>query len=119
MKAYDHGYTAGKYGLQKANFYHRQDKIQEYDEGYNEGLKMYKNKSFKNKPIMFHNGTPKHNKKRITLSIKGGIIVDIVRENIDCEVVVHDYDLEGLDVETNIHVKQDENGEHYQQINLE
>jgi hypothetical protein len=119
MKAYDIGYRDGKSGFEKFNYYNRPSKIQEYDEGYNEGTKMHKNKSFKNKPLMFHNGTPKHNKKRITLSIKSGIVVDIVRENIDCEVVVHDYDLEGLDVENNIHTRQDENGEHYQQINME
>lgn len=119
MKAYDFGYNDGKQGLEKINYYNRPSKIQEYDEGYDEGLKMFKSKSFKNKPILFHNGTSKHNKKRITLSIKGGNIIDIVRENVDCEIVIHDYDIEGIDVHSNIHVHQDEKEEYYQKIHLE
>lgn len=119
MKAYDFGYRDGKNGLENKNIYNRPSKINEYEEGYREGIKMFKNKSQKNRPIMFHNGTPRHNKKRITLSIKNGIIIDIVRENTECEVVVHDYDMEDVDVENNIHAKQNENGEYYQQINLE
>lgn len=117
-RAYSLGYRKGSLGFQRENNYKRISKINEYDEGYNEGLTMHNTKTFKNKPILFHNGIPTHNKKRIILSIKGGAISDVVRENVDCEVVVHDYDIEGVDVESNIHCKQDERGEFYQRIEL-
>lgn len=117
-RAYNLGYRKGFLGFQKENNYKRISKINEYDSGYDEGFKMHTTKTYKNKPILFHNGIPNHSKKRITLSIKGGCISDIVRENVDCEVVVHDYDIEGVDVESNIHCKQDESGEFYQRIEL-
>lgn len=118
MKAYDIGFNHGRINEEQNN-YIRTTKREEYDAGFEKGKKVFMSKIIKNKPQLFHNGASRNDKKRITISIKNGIIQDVVRENTDCELIIHDYDIEGIDVESNIHCEKDENGQPYQRISLE
>ena len=104
---------------EEQNDYVRISKRKEYETGFDEGVKMYKKKEIKNKPQLFHNSMTTHDKKRMTISIKNGAIQDVLRENTDCELIIHDYDIEGIDTENNIHCKKDQEGQWYQKIRLE
>jgi hypothetical protein len=112
-RAYKFGYDdAVKYSHN--NQYKRCLKRQEYDDGYNDGLKEKMKTHIKNKPQLFHNSVANHNKKRMTIHIQNGSVKDVVRENIDCELFICNYDIDGIDVETNKHCYQDQYGEWYQ-----
>jgi hypothetical protein len=104
---------------EESNDYRRISKREEYSIGFNEGMKMFKKKEIKNKPQLFHNSMTTHDKKRMTISIKDGVIQDVLRENTDCELMIHDYDIEGIDPENNIHCKKDQEGNWYQKVSLE
>ena len=117
-RAYHNGYTHAVKSFHN-NHYKRNSKIIEYDTGFNDGTKEKMKKAIKNKPQLFHNSMSRHNKHRMTIIISGGSVQDVIRENIDCELVIHDYDIEGIDATTNEHCHQDENGEWYQEIHLE
>lgn len=117
-RAFSIGFNHGRINEEQNN-YIRNSKRKEYETGFGEGTKVFMSKVIKNKPQLFHNGSTRNDKKRITLSIKGGVIQDIVRENMECEIIIHDYDIEGIDTESNIHCKKDQDGESYQIIRLE
>jgi hypothetical protein len=116
-RAYTYGYNHAVKSFHN-NQYKRNSKIIEYDAGFNDGLREKMRKTIKNKPQLFHNSVSRHNKNRITLIISGGSVQDVIRENIDCELIIHDYDIEGIDAETNEYCYKDENGEWYQEIYL-
>jgi hypothetical protein len=118
-RAYKIGFENGKMFSNVKNPYKRKQKIDEYDKGFNDGIKNLMSKTLKNKPQMFHNGVSRHNKKTMIISMKGGIIQDVIRENTDCRLIIHDYDIEGVDPETNIYCEQDEKGIWYQKIVME
>lgn len=117
-RAYRIGFNHGRLN-EKENNYKRKNKIIEYDTGFNQGYKEFMKRTIKNKPQLFHNSVVNHSKKRLTISISGGIISDVVRENTDCELVIHDYDIEGIDPETNEHCYQDNDGNWYQIVALD
>lgn len=115
-KAYINGLQDGEKGIEN-NFYKMSVKRVEYDAGFKKGM-INAIKRFKNvKPQMFHNSMSKHNTRRMTIIISGGSVQDVVRENTDCELVIHDYDMEG--VETDADCKQDVNGNWYREICME
>lgn len=117
-RAFRIGFDHGKNNREE-NTYKRENKRMEYNIGFSEGMKQFNKREIKNKPQLYHNSMTNHNKKRITLSISNGMIQDVVRENTDCELIIHDYDLEGIDPENNIHCKKDENGQWYQKVILD
>jgi hypothetical protein len=98
--------------------YIRPKKIQEYEDGYLDGQKEFM-KTKLQKPQLFHNSISRHNKKRLTISILDDRIMDVMRENTDCQLVIHNYNLNDIDKETNVHCMQDESGKWYQEIVLE
>ena len=60
--------------------------------------------------------TPK-TKPTITINILGGCIEDIVKEKCnEVEVIVHDYDIQGLDEDAMISLHTDNKGKQYQVI---
>jgi hypothetical protein len=117
-RAYHNGYDDAL-NQSHFNYYKREVKIREYDAGYIEGIKEKMKRTIKNKPQLFHNTMSRHNKHRMTIIISGGSVQDVIRENIDCELVIHDYDIEGIDAETNEYCHKDQYGEWYQEIHLE
>ena len=114
-RAFRLGFKDGRIN-EEENTYVRENKRIEYETGFSEGLKQFSKRHIKNKPQLFHNTMTNHNKKRMTISITDGVIHDVVRENTDCELVIHDYDIDGIDPESNIHCKKDENGKWYQKV---
>jgi hypothetical protein len=98
--------------------YIRPKKIKEYDDGYVNGQKEFMKTKIE-KPQLFHNSISSHNKKRLTISILDDRIMDVVRENTDCQLVIHNYNIDGLNKETNIYCKKDEGGKWYQEVILE
>ena len=117
-RAFNIGYADGINSDKQNNKYKRTNKRMEYDLGFKFALKEKMKTLIKNKPQLFHNSIPSHNKKRMTIVISGGSIQDVVRENIDCELVVHDYDIDGIDVESNVNCHQDIHGNYYQEIHV-
>ena len=117
-RAFNIGYVNGSTDGKENNRYKRQHKRIEYNLGFNAGMKERMKKSIKNKPQLFHNSVAKHNKRRMTIIVSGGVVQDVIRENIDCELVIHDYDIEGVDVESNENCRQDIYNEWYQEIHL-
>lgn len=111
---FKHGTSNGK-----ENNYKRKNKIEEYDTGFIKGQKEFMKTTIQNKPQLFHNSISNHSKKRLTISISGGVISDVVRENTDCELVIHDYDIGNIDPESNQHCKQDIYGNWYQIVKLD
>ncbi len=117
-RAYKIGFNHGRVN-ERENNYRRKNKIIEYETGFDEGHREFMKKTIKNKPQLFHNSIVSHSKKRLTISISDGIISDVVRENTDCELIIHDYDIEGIDPETNQHCQQDIYGNWYQIVKLD
>jgi hypothetical protein len=117
-RAFKIGFTHGRTNS-KENTYKRKNKILEYETGFGEGNKQFMKNTIKNKPQLYHNSVADHSKKRLTISISGGMISDVVRENTDCELIIHDYDIDDIDPEMNKHCKQDIYGNWYQIVKLD
>lgn len=59
-------------------------------------------------------------KPKVTIIVSGGSVQDIIKENCpEVEVVVHDYDIQGLDVDSDPTAYQDEKGNAYLQTTFE
>lgn len=68
----------------------------------------------KNKPIMIQSEVSSKEKPTITIIVGGGFIEDVVKERCnEVNVIVHDYDVSGID-ETELCV--DKNGKQYKLI---
>lgn len=117
-KAFINGLQDGEKGVEN-NFYKMSAKRVEYDAGFKKGMLTTIQRFNKGKPQMFHNSMSKHNKTRMTIIISGGSVQDVVRENTNCELLIHDYDMEGVDVENNPDCKQDADGNWYREIAME
>jgi hypothetical protein len=114
-KAYINGIQDGEKGIEN-NFYKMPAKRIEYDAGFKIGMQTTIQKYIKSKPQLFHNSMSKHNKTRMTIIISGGSVQDVVRENTNCELVIHDYDMDGVNVELDADCKQDVNGKWYREV---
>jgi hypothetical protein len=117
-RAFKIGFIDSKFKINK-NPYKLESKIKEYDTGFNHGLTMDKEITFYNKPQLFHKSVSSHSDKTLTISIMGNYIQDVVRENTDCKLVIHDYNIDESYAKTNKYCKQDERGIWFQEITLE
>jgi len=60
--------------------------------------------------------TPK-TKPTITINILGGCIQDVIKEKCnEIDVIIHDYDIQGLDQDAVNSLRTDQHGEQYQVI---
>ena len=73
--------------------------------------------SNKKKPIMIQSEVTPKTKPTITINILGGCIEDVVKEKCnEVDVIIHDYDIEGLDEDTMTSLHTDNQGKQYQVI---
>jgi hypothetical protein len=53
-------------------------------------------------------------KPKVTIIVSEGMVQDIIKENCpEVEVVVHDYDIQGMDVDNDPHLSKDDKGKAY------
>lgn len=68
----------------------------------------------KNKPIVIQSEVTQQTTPKITIIVSGGCVQDIIKERCtNTQVEIHDYDIEGLDMQDCI---QDKNGDTFQVI---
>jgi hypothetical protein len=73
--------------------------------------------SNKKKPIMIQSEVTPKTKPTITINILGGCIEDVVKEKCnEVNVIIHDYDIEGLDEDAMNSLCTDQYGKQYQVI---
>lgn len=71
----------------------------------------------KTKPIVIQSEVTRQSTPKITIIVSGGCVQDILKERCtNTEVEIHDYDIEGLDVESRDDCLQDKNGDTFQVI---
>jgi hypothetical protein len=73
--------------------------------------------SDKKKPVMIQSEITPKNKPTITINILGGCIEDVVKEKCnEVDVIIHDYDIQGLDDDAMNSLCTDQYGKQYQVI---
>jgi len=69
------------------------------------------------KPQLYQTAVSNQLKKKMTIVMEGGLIQDIVKENIsDVLIEVHDYDVDGIDPST---LKKDNNNKQFHKTTLD
>jgi uncharacterized Rossmann fold enzyme len=73
----------------------------------------------KKKPQLYIYAMTKNMKPRITIIVSGGAVQDVIKENTNIELVVHDYDIEPHEFENKKNYYKDEHGNSFQLLSFD
>jgi uncharacterized Rossmann fold enzyme len=71
------------------------------------------------KPQLYIYAMTKSMKPKITIIVSGGAVQDVVKENTNIDLVIHDYDIEPHDTENRRDCYKDEHGDTYQLLKFD
>ena len=71
------------------------------------------------KPQLYIYAMSKNLKPRVTIIVAGGAVQDVLKENTDIDLQIHDYDIEPNDAENRRDCFKDESGDTYQLITFD